>query len=277
MCCKNIGPIRHNFYVQGNENARIVRNDPVSDKGRRSARYTSPNRSTFDDRKFMSEPTAVTNAYIDVAFSNRPALIVPITEVPFFIGRGRENGNHLSIDDIRISRKSLVIGKCAFGLLAEDNGRREGIFVNGEAVKSQPLAHGDRIRLGIDDGCQLIFRVPPERVAPEDHAPKLQSMLGSMGDDSSRELDGLKLLLEATSLMRSRDSPTAQASRTMSPFWWCDTVAPAGAAMCDDAWTFGCRASVDERVVPSLQGAYPKHRCKVRLGKIAIRNRPIGE
>jgi len=149
----------------------------------------------------MPESTAAAIAYIDVAFSDRPQQTVPITELPFFIGRGQENGNHLSIDDMRISRKCAAIFAGASGFMIEDRGQREGIFVNGELVNSRSLANGDRIRLGNDDECQLIFRLQSEVDTQEKAETKLRSILGSFGNDS--ELNGLKLLLEATSLMHS--------------------------------------------------------------------------
>jgi phosphoserine phosphatase RsbU/P len=152
----------------------------------------------------MPEPNAAASPYLEVVFSDRPRQIVPITELPFFVGRGQENGNHLSIDDMRISRKCLVLSTGATGIVAEDNGQREGIFVNGETTTSRLLANGDRIRLGNDDGCQLIFHLPQETIAKEDAETKLKSILGSMGSDSGAELNGLKLLLEATSLMHSQ-------------------------------------------------------------------------
>ena len=152
----------------------------------------------------MSETNAKASPYLEVVFSDRSAQTVPIAELPFFIGRGQENGNHLSIDDMRISRKCAAISSGASGLVIEDRGQREGIFVNGEPVRTQALAHGDRIRLGTDDGCQLIFRLPPEAVAQEEAEMKLRSILGSMGSGSAAELNGLKLLLEASSLMHSQ-------------------------------------------------------------------------
>jgi serine phosphatase RsbU (regulator of sigma subunit)/pSer/pThr/pTyr-binding forkhead associated (FHA) protein len=152
----------------------------------------------------MPESNAAASPYLEVVFSDRPTQIVPITELPFFVGRGQENGNHLSIDDMRISRKCLVISAGASGLLAEDNGQREGIFVNGGPTKSRLLANGDHIRLGNDEGCQLIFHLPPETIAKEDAETKLRSILSSMGSNSAEELNGLKLLLEATSLMHSQ-------------------------------------------------------------------------
>ena len=152
----------------------------------------------------MTESTATAIAYIDVAFSDRSRQTVPVTELPFFIGRGQENGNHLSIDDMRISRKCAVISAGASGLVIADNGQREGIFVNGEPTASRSLADGDRIRLGNDDGCQLVFHLPVEAVPEEAAESKLRSILGSMGNNSTEELNGLRLLLEATSLMHSQ-------------------------------------------------------------------------
>lgn len=152
----------------------------------------------------MPESAVPANAYIEVVFPERPVQVVPITELPFFIGRGAENGNHLSIDDMRISRRSAVISASASGLVIEDHGQRAGIFVNGEPARTHSLADGDRISLGADDGCQLVFRLPLEPAAPEDAEAKLRNILGSMGNDSAKELGGLKLLLDATSLMHSQ-------------------------------------------------------------------------
>jgi serine phosphatase RsbU (regulator of sigma subunit)/pSer/pThr/pTyr-binding forkhead associated (FHA) protein len=152
----------------------------------------------------MSESAVTITAYIEVVFSDRPRQVVPVNELPFFIGRGQENGNHLSLDDKRISRKCVVISANASGLIIEDCGQREGIFVNGEPAKARLLADGDRIRLGTDDGCQLIFRLSSEAIAQEEAETKLRNILGSMGSDSADELNGLRLLLEATSLMHSQ-------------------------------------------------------------------------
>jgi serine phosphatase RsbU (regulator of sigma subunit) len=152
----------------------------------------------------MPESTAAVNGYIEVMFSDRPTQGVPINVLPFFIGRGKENGNHLSLDDQRISRKCVAISEDAAGLLIEDLGQRGGIFVNGELTETRLLADGDRIRLGTDDGCQIVFRVPSETVAQEEAETKLRSILGSLGNDSTEELNGLRLLLEATSLMHSQ-------------------------------------------------------------------------
>ena len=53
----------------------------------------------------MREMSAPVHASIEVAFSDRPPQVVSIDELPFLIGRGKESGNHLAFDDMRISRK----------------------------------------------------------------------------------------------------------------------------------------------------------------------------
>jgi sigma-B regulation protein RsbU (phosphoserine phosphatase) len=158
----------------------------------------------FTHTRSMPESTATVNAYLEVVFPDRPRQVVPVTELPFFIGRGQENGNHLSLDDPRISRKCAAISAGVSGFLIEDRGQREGIFVNGETIKTRSISNGDRILLGIYDGCQLVFRLPSEAIAQGQAEIKLRSILGSLRNDSSVELNGLKLLLEATSLMHSQ-------------------------------------------------------------------------
>lgn len=152
----------------------------------------------------MSESPASVHAYIEIAFSDRPSQMVPVNELPFYIGRGRENGNHLALDDMRISRKCVAISAGPSGLLIEDRGQRDGVFINGLPTRTRTLADGDRIRLGIDDGCQLVFRLQSEEILQQQAETKLRSIIGFKGNDSADELNGLRLLLEVTSLMHSQ-------------------------------------------------------------------------
>jgi len=152
----------------------------------------------------MPEVSAPIQAQIEVAFSDRPSQMVAIAELPFLIGRGKESGNHFSIDDKRISRKCVAISGGASGYRVEDRGQLNGIFVNGVETTEKALSDGDRIRLGIDDGCQLVFRLRPDAQSQEQAEIKLRSLLGSWGGDSATELKGLKLLLEATQLLHSK-------------------------------------------------------------------------
>lgn len=151
----------------------------------------------------MPESPAPVHGYLDIVFSDRPQQLVAISELPFLIGRGKESGNHLVIDDLRISRKCAAISAAPGGVCIEDRGQLNGIFVNGIPTSGGRLAEGDRIRLGKDDGCQLVFRLQPEAHSPVEAVTKLRSLLGSFGGDSANELKGLRLLLEATSLLHS--------------------------------------------------------------------------
>ena len=151
----------------------------------------------------MPESTNGVYAFIEVAFADQLRQVVAVQELPFSIGRGRENGNQVSLNDTRISQTCASISAGVDGFLIEDRGQREGIFVNGKPTRVRSLADGDRIRLGSDDECQIVFRLRLEDLAPEDAEPKLRGTLGSLKSDSSDELKGLRLLLEATSLMHS--------------------------------------------------------------------------
>ena len=152
----------------------------------------------------MPELSAPVRASIEVIFSDRPQQVVAINELPFLIGRGKESGNHLALDDQRISRKCVSISAGPNGLIIEDRGQLNGIFVNGEQARGRALADGDRIRLGIDEGCQLVFRLQTGTHSQEQAETKLRSLLGSWGGDSATELKGLRLLLEATQLLHSQ-------------------------------------------------------------------------
>lgn len=152
----------------------------------------------------MAETTAPVRAAIQVAFTDRPTQVVPIDALPFLIGRGSESGNHLPIDDMRISRKCAAIAAGPSGFLIEDRGQLNGIFVNGELTRGKTLADGDRIRLGTDEGCQLVFRLQPDESSQETAETRFRSLLGSWGGSSTDELKGLRMLLEATQLLHSQ-------------------------------------------------------------------------
>jgi sigma-B regulation protein RsbU (phosphoserine phosphatase) len=159
----------------------------------------------FSHPKPMPNLAPTVHAYLEVMFSQRPRQVVPISKLPFLIGRGSENGNHLDLDDLRISRKCVAISAVPGGLRIEDHGQVGGIFVNGKQVtEGRTLFEGDRIRLGADDGCHLIFRSSPESRPSDDRQTKLRSLVGAKTGDSQLELNRLTLLLEATSLLHSQ-------------------------------------------------------------------------
>src|SRR5215469_8032448 len=154
----------------------------------------------------MPEPTNAPHGYFEVLFSNRPRQVVSIDELPYLIGRGTDTGNHLAFDDMSVSRRSAAIWAAPGGVRIEDRGQLNGIFVNGVQTAGKTLYDGDRIRLGTDEGCQLIFRAHAEPPGSgDDPVTKLRSLIGSLDSaDSGGELNRLRLLLEATSLLHSQ-------------------------------------------------------------------------
>lgn len=133
-----------------------------------------------------------------------PSRDVSINELPFLIGRGHQSGNHLVLDDQRISRRSAAIYAADESLWIEDRGQMNGVFVNGDKIDKRALHNGDHIRLGLDNDCQLIFRHGSG--SEGEHASsdsKFRDLLGALGSKSSDDLDGLRVLLEAATLLQS--------------------------------------------------------------------------
>ena len=159
----------------------------------------------FGGPKSMVDFASATHAYIEVVFPDRPRQVVPISDAPFFIGRGSEGGNHLALDDPHISRKCVMISAVSDGFRIEDRGQLSGIFVNGQQVtEGKILRDGDRIRLGTQGGCQLVFRSPLDLFSNDEEEQRLDRIVGPRTGDSSHELNRLTLLLEATSLLHSQ-------------------------------------------------------------------------
>jgi len=156
----------------------------------------------------FSEPKPMpysASAYVEVVFSHLPRKVVPISEVPFFIGRGSESGNHLALDDPCISRKCVVISAVPEGFQIEDRGQRGGIFVNEKQITGgKTLCDGDRVQLGTEGRCELVFRSSSELLSSEAGQTRLHSIVGPRTGDSHYELSRLTLLLEATSLLHSQ-------------------------------------------------------------------------
>src|ERR1700693_2517864 len=87
---------------------------------------------------------------------------VRVTQVPFLIGRGAETGNHLQLNDRRISRNCAAIVLEASRLYIEDRGQRRGVFVNNEKIDSRALEDGDIITFGLEDSYEIIYRSAPD-------------------------------------------------------------------------------------------------------------------
>ena len=141
---------------------------------------------------------------LEVAFPGRPHDFVPISQSPFLIGRGSDSGNHLQLDDRRISRRCAAIVAGETGYWIEDRGHRQGIFVNGERVDRRDLQDGDVIQFGLEDCCEITFHSSAARASIESMLTRIGSIPAIAATIPSGGLSKLNLLLEATSLLHSQ-------------------------------------------------------------------------
>ena len=141
---------------------------------------------------------------LEVVFPDRPHQFVPVTNFPFLIGRGTDTGNHLSLDDRRISRRCAAIVAEEGGYRLQDLGNRLGIFVNGEKVMEKALRDGDRIAFGCNDGCTITFRSTAAEASIESMLTRLGKISTPASTLAGGGLSKLNLLLEATSLLHSQ-------------------------------------------------------------------------
>lgn len=80
---------------------------------------------------------------------------VPLSDVPFLIGR--QSDNHLVLRDNRASRNHARIVVDNGEYYVEDLKSSHGVFVNGVKVERQKLYAADRIEFGFPDSYSLIF------------------------------------------------------------------------------------------------------------------------
>jgi serine phosphatase RsbU (regulator of sigma subunit) len=153
----------------------------------------------------MTTKTDQSDIYLEIAYPGRAVQTVGIEPVPFLIGRGEENGNHLILDDRRISRSCAAIVQDDSGYHVEDRGHRQGVYVNGRIIKRQKLKDGDKVSFGLDDSYELTFHS-----SAVDEAI-VESMLTRLTFtptvETTQPISGLaklNVLLEATSLLQSQ-------------------------------------------------------------------------
>jgi phosphoserine phosphatase RsbU/P len=150
----------------------------------------------------MPDVPAIGDTVLEVISPDSFRRIVRVTESPFFIGRGGENGKHLQLTDRRISRQCAAIisdGGCYY---LEDRGHRYGIFVNGKKIDRRVLEDGDVITFGLGNSYEIIFRSSMADTAIQNILTRIENI--SSSDSSSGGLRNLNLLLKATSLLHSQ-------------------------------------------------------------------------
>jgi len=150
----------------------------------------------------MPEAPASGETVLEVVSPDAPRRVVRVTESPFLIGRGGVAGNHLQIDDRRISRQSAAIILEGERYFVEDRGQRNGIYVNGEQVARWELKDGDVIGFGPEGTSEITFRSTAADTSIQNLLTRIQS--GPSPGSSSGGLHKLNLLLEATMLLHSQ-------------------------------------------------------------------------
>jgi phosphoserine phosphatase RsbU/P len=139
---------------------------------------------------------------LEVLSPDRSRRVVRVSESPFFIGRGGVNGNHLQLDDRRISRECATLISQADRWYLEDRGHRRGLYVNGKQVDRCGMEDGDVISFGLDNSYELVFRTPAAESSIQNLLSRIQSI--SSAESSPGGLHKLNLLLEATMLLHSQ-------------------------------------------------------------------------
>jgi serine phosphatase RsbU (regulator of sigma subunit) len=140
---------------------------------------------------------------LEVTRPERAPEFVVLTQTPFLIGRGSEGGNHLLLEDPRISRRCAAIVEADGGYLLEDRGHRHGIWVNGQRIAQKMLADGDSIEFGLEDSPKVVFRQKPLQQTVESMLTRLGTLPVADTIPGASGLSKLNLLLEATSLLHS--------------------------------------------------------------------------
>lgn len=141
---------------------------------------------------------------LEVIAPDRSRQVVRVAASPFLIGRGSEGGNHVQLNDRRISRQCAAIISEEGHYYLENRGQKLGIFVNGEKTEHRVLSDGDIISFGLADSYEMIFRsagngaVVPDMMTLIGKVPDTQLSPGPAGG-----LSKLNLLLEASMLLHS--------------------------------------------------------------------------
>src|SRR5262250_124828 len=152
----------------------------------------------------MAETLASNEAVLEVISPDGARRYARVAQTPYMIGRGAETGNHLQLNDRRISRQCAAIVVEANRFYIEDRGQRRGVFVNNEKIESRALEDGDIITFGLEDSYEIIFRSTPE--AGGESIPNLLTRIEHItsSEPASGGLRKLNMLLEASSLLHSQ-------------------------------------------------------------------------
>src|SRR5260221_9928026 len=152
----------------------------------------------------MTETLAATEAVLEVISPDGARRYARIAGTPYMIGRGAETGNHLQLNDRRISRNCAAIVMEANRLYIEDRGQRRGVFINNEKIESRALEDGDIITFGLEDSYEIIYGSAPDSAG--ESIPSILTRIEHItsSEPASGGLRKLNMLLEASSLLHSQ-------------------------------------------------------------------------
>lgn len=155
----------------------------------------------------MPEAPVIHGASLEIISADTARRVVRITESPFLIGRGGD-GNHLQLDERRVSRQSAAIVSGAGRYFLEDRGQRNGLFVSGKQIDRCELKDGNVITFGPEGSLEVIFRsAAAANTSIQNLFTRIQGISGSAsgpGGSAAGGLHKLNLLLEATMLLHSQ-------------------------------------------------------------------------
>ncbi len=150
----------------------------------------------------MPESPIAGETLLEIISPDQSRRVARVTESPFFIGRGGGTGNHLQLDDRRISRECAALISEGDRWYLEDRGHRRGLCLNGKQVERCAIEDGDAISFGLENSYELIFRSAAADTSIQNILSRIQSI--SSGESSPGGLHKLNLLLEATMLLHSQ-------------------------------------------------------------------------
>jgi len=114
---------------------------------------------------------------------------------PFVIGRALDC--QLSIDGGLVSRHHARLRESAHGLIVEDLGSLNGVFVNQRRITEPTLlAHGDIVGIGLDELEIVDFEIAPRREKPTQPAP----LPAESAPSGESDVDGPELATKTTQL-----------------------------------------------------------------------------
>jgi sigma-B regulation protein RsbU (phosphoserine phosphatase) len=159
-----------------------------------------------EEGSMQNPPANSPEAILEVVAPDGSRNIVRVGQSPFLIGRGVETGNHLNLNDRRISRVGVAIVRKGNQYWLEDHGQRWGAFVNGEKIQRRLLEEGNRITFGLKDSYEIIFHNAESDTSIQDIFSRIEDMARSKTESESLPggLRKLNLLLEATMLLQAQ-------------------------------------------------------------------------